>query len=369
MTNHLAKWSAAQQSAGKKFSDTWKDFADSKTGKPEASRFEAVSEIGAVIEVQEKHEAELLGLDNVVGVAASKKMKGGKLKDKTVLTIYVADKVKPDKLAKAAMIPGEIGGVETDVVESGPIEALVFDARVRPALPGYSLGHYNITAGTFGALVRDVRRCCCEIEKGHDHCCCGYRQDCKGDILILSNNHVLADVNQARPGDLILQPGPFDGGVYPADMVATFERTEEIVFTRTPQNTGGYNLVDAALARPTDSRNVTASIIGVAAPAGVGQALPLMNVLKVGRTTQVTAGIVLATNATVAVGFGASGIAVFRHQIITTNMAAGGDSGSLLMDFDLNGVGLLFAGSAVITIHNHLLDVQNTLGVELVTTR
>ena len=37
------------------------------------------------------------------------------------------------------------------------------------------------------------------------------------------------------------------------------------------------------------------------------------------------------------------------------------------MDFNLNGVGLLFAGSPFITIHNHLLDVQNTLGVELVT--
>lgn len=368
MTNELTKWSAAQQSAGKKFAETWKDFADSKIGKPEASRFEAMSQIGAVTEVQKAHEAELLAHDNVVGVAVSRKMKAGKPKDKFVLTIYVSDKVKPDKLDKSAVIPPEINGVETDVVETGPIEALVFDARVRPALPGYSLGHYNITAGTFGALVRDRRGCRCKTEERHGHCCC-HQQECKDDILILSNNHVLANVNQARPGDLILQPGPFDGGIYPGDMVATFERTEEIVFTRTPQNTGGYNLVDAALARPTDSRNVTASIIGVAAPTGVGQALPQMNVLKVGRTTEVTAGTVLATNATVAVGFGAAGIAIFRHQIITTNMAAGGDSGSLLMDFDLNGIGLLFAGSPVITIHNHLLDVQNTLGVDLVTTR
>jgi hypothetical protein len=47
-----------------------------------------------------------------------------------------------------------------------------------------------------------------------------------------------------------------------------------------------------------------------------------------------------------AVGYGAAGIGVFRHQILTTAMAAAGDSGSLLMDFNLNAVGLLYAGSA-----------------------
>ncbi len=362
MTNDLKQWTSSQQSAGKKLSDSWSAFAKKQEGEPDASRFKTIEATGRIAEVQEKHEAELMAMENVVGVAASHKMKGGAPQAATSLTVYVTEKKKSASLAKGAEVPAEIDGVKTDVVEVGQLDALVFNARVRPALPGYSIGHYNITAGTFGALVRDVRRCCCKTEAGC-HCGCG-DQECPGDILILSNNHVLANVNKARPGDRILQPGPFDGGVFPSDTVATFERTEEIVF-----GASGYNLVDAALARPTDSRNVTASIIGLAAPTGVGQTLPLMNVLKVGRTTQVTAGVVLATNATVAVNFGAEGVAIFRHQIITTAMSAGGDSGSLLMDFDLKGVGLLFAGSAFVTIHNHLLDVQNTLGVELVTTR
>jgi hypothetical protein len=54
---------------------------------------------------------------------------------------------------------------------------------------------------------------------------------------------------------------------------------------------------------------------------------------------------------------------VFRHQIITTAMAAGGDSGSLLMNGDLEAVGLLFAGSAMVTIHSHISDVEAALGV------
>jgi hypothetical protein len=44
-------------------------------------------------------------------------------------------------------------------------------------------------------------------------------------------------------------------------------------------------------------------------------------------------------------------------------MAAGGDSGSLLMDRNLRAVGLLFAGSPRITIHNHIADVETALGV------
>ncbi len=49
-------------------------------------------------------------------------------------------------------------------------------------------------------------------------------------------------------------------------------------------------------------------------------------------------------------------------------MSAGGDSGSLLMSSPaLDAVGLLFAGSAVITIYNHISDVEVALGVRPVT--
>ncbi|MGI9293101.1 MAG: hypothetical protein ACR2PS_03890, partial [Pseudomonadales bacterium] len=263
------------------------------------------------------------------------------------LTVMVEKKEAKDKLAKESLVPEKIDGIPTDVMEVGKIEALAFDARLRPAQPGYTLGHYNITAGTFGCLVRDKRVCC-----GED----------ADDIRILSNNHVLANTNAANIGDAILQPGPFDGGEFPADSIATLARYEEIVF-----GASGYNLIDAALAKPTANRNVIAAIIGSVVPTGVSQAFPFDSVVKAGRTTEVTTGLVLATNATVNVGYGLAGVAQFRHQILTTAMAAGGDSGSLLMNFDLEAVGLLFAGSPIITIHNHIADVQNALGVEVVT--
>jgi hypothetical protein len=261
--------------------------------------------------------------------------------------VLVEKKRPKSQVGKSDLVPAEIDGIPTDVVEVGKIEALTFNAKTRPSLPGYSIGHHAITAGTFGCVVRDVRR-------GHDP----VDED---DYLILSNNHVLAVVNAGQPGDLILQPGPFDGGLFPSDAVAILDRFEPIVLS---QFIGpGYNLVDAAVARPSHSRNMIASIIGVIMPQGVDQARVGSLVIKAGRTTQVTVGTVIAVNATVAVGYGFAGVGLFRHQIVTTAMAAGGDSGSLLMDRNLRAVGLLFAGSSQITIHNHIADVEAALGV------
>ena len=86
-----------------------------------------------------------------------------------------------------------------------------------------------------------------------------------------------------------------------------------------------------------------------------------------GERVQVTVGRVLAVNATVVVGGYPGGAAQFRHQIVTTAMSAGGDSGSLLMDQNLSAIGLLFAGSPFITIHNHIANVESALGVRPLT--
>ncbi len=359
MTTDIGNWSQSERAAGEKTATAWETFFYDQR-KDSIGRAEEIQEIARITEVQDKHEAELLALDNVVGVAPGLKMKGDKPVKTWTMNVLVEKKTSMDKLSKNARVPKEVAGVKTDVVEVGKLEALAFTARVRPAMPGYSIGHHNITAGTFGCLVQDIRRCCCNFKKSD--CCTPTGEDCPGDYLILSNNHVLADVNQGQPGDLILQPGPIDGGVFPADGVATLERFEPIVF-----GASGYNLVDAAVARPTYSRNVIASIIGLVIPRGVDQALVGDLMIKLGRTTQVTTGRVLATNATVNVNFGTAGVAQFRNQILTTPMAAGGDSGSLLMDANLNAVGLLFAGSFAITIHNNIANVETALGVRPVT--
>lgn len=342
MTSEPREFSGEERAAGERVRDTWHRFFRERE---RSGATWTVEDSARVADAQSRHEHELLARANVVGVATGLKMTAGEPTDEWSVTVLVERKMPATELSPADLVPDSVDGVPTDVVEVGPIVAQVFNAKVRPALPGFSIGHHNITAGTFGCLVRDLRA--------------GPGQN---EHLILSNNHVLADTNAGSPGDLILQPGPFDGGLYPSDAIATLDRYEPIVF-----GAAGYNLVDAALARPMFSRNVTAAIIGQVVPRGVSQALVGARVIKAGRTTEVTSGNVLSTNATVAVNYGTPGTAIFRHQIITTAMSAGGDSGSLLMDADLNAIGLLYAGSAVVTIHNHISDVETALGVRPVT--
>src|SRR5215510_7024244 len=351
----LTDFSQAERAAGQSATDAWEQaFREQGEAGPATDHAEVVEAVAGIAEQQYSHEDELLAMDNVVGVCASRKVTDGKPTTTWSLTVLVEQKLPKQRVPKGSQVPTRVGGVPTDVIQVGLLQPLTFNARVRPALPGFSIGHFNITAGTFGCLVRDVRRCDCGPEHGGP----------AGDHLILSNNHVLANVNRGNAGDLILQPGPFDGGVFPADGVATLERFEPIVF-----GFSGYNLVDAAVARPTSSRNVTASIIGQVVPRGIDQAFVGGLVIKVGRTTQVTRGRVLAVDATIGPVSGYTGgrTALFRHQIITTSMSAGGDSGSLLMDQNLNAVGLLFAGSPFFTVHNHIADVESALGVRPVT--
>jgi hypothetical protein len=86
---------------------------------------------------------------------------------------------------------------------------------------------------------------------------------------------------------------------------------------------------------------------------------------KTGRTTNFTTGKILAIHATVDVNYGGGRVARFADQIVTSNMSAGGDSGSLVCDIKEGAVGLLFAGSSRVTIANSILQVQSRLGIRL----
>ena len=157
MTNELSKWTKAEQAAGQAEAKVWNQFFKT-SDEAGIERFGEIEESARVLEVQDKHESELLDLDNVMGIAPTLKMKGGKPTKQWALTILVEKKQPLNKVSKGSRVPSSIDKVPTDVIEVGKIEAQLFTARVRPALPGYSIGHHNITAGTFGCVVRDIPR-------------------------------------------------------------------------------------------------------------------------------------------------------------------------------------------------------------------
>jgi len=88
-------------------------------------------------------------------------------------------------------------------------------------------------------------------------------------------------------------------------------------------------------------------------------------VKKTGRTTNSTTGRITAISATVDVNYGGGRVARLKDQIVTTNMSAGGDSGSLVLTLDNVAVGLLFAGSPIAMIANQIENVRSLLRVEV----
>lgn len=329
-----------------------------------------------VKKVKEIYKDSLLIKPNVVGVGTGYKVIRGRKTDQLCIVTLVRQKIPVAGLPRDDRIPPEINGVSTDVIQVGQIRALnTHKDRFRPAPGGVSLGHYQVTAGTLGVVVKDLST------------------DGK---MILSNNHVLAQSNQASIGDPILQPGAIDGGLINKDTIAHLERFAEIKFSsqggdcdiaRSYVNIGNtiarvlgsqhrlesirqdpsaVNRVDAAIARPVEDDVVTEDILGIGTITGATEAELSMLVRKSGRTTSVTSGEVIVVEATVDVEYGSNRLARFEGQIVTTAMSQGGDSGSLLVAEEMpKAVGLLFAGSDEVTIHNAIQDVFSELGVEL----
>ncbi|WP_052101161.1 hypothetical protein [Clostridium haemolyticum] len=73
------------------------------------------------------------------------------------------------------------------------------------------------------------------------------------DNYMLSNNHVLADLKGVPIGTAVVQPGVLDGGKSPDDIVGVLSQYTPISFEQT-------NLVDCAIARVLNKRNVSPKI-------------------------------------------------------------------------------------------------------------
>ncbi len=300
-------------------------------------------QIQKVIAIQDKYNQKLLGTPGVAGTATGITSSGN-----VVVRVYLEH-------AQVRGIPATLDKVPVDAVVTGMFVPYAdptsrFD---RPVPIGVSSGHPDITAGTIGARVKDAQ----------------------GNVYALSNNHVYADVNNAKIGDDILQPGAYDGGTAPADVIGALYDYEPI------QLNGPNNTMDAALA------STTINEVGYATPANDGYGAPAsqvkaanvgMNVQKYGRTTGHTFGEVSEVNVTVNVCYETAGpfqcksYATFVDQIGIkgkngTNFSSGGDSGSLIVtdDTDNNPIGLLFAGSDTRTLANPIQVVLDRFNVTI----
>jgi len=204
-------------------------------------------------------------------------------------------------------------------------------------------------------------------------CCSGTLgslvKDASGVQYILSNNHVLADTDQAAPGENISQPGLVDNNCRPATTVAHFTVAPHL----------GTN-VDAALAKlVAGTMNAGGSILGIGAPNSTPVSAKInMGVAKSGRTTGLTCASVQSVNTSVKVQYqkgcnqGLKFTISYTNQVAvaSSSFSAAGDSGSLIISRSAaHPTALLFAGSSNITIGNPigqvLSHVSSSLGKQV----
>jgi hypothetical protein len=319
----------------------------------------------------------LLTKSNVVSVGVGYKKVNGKKTDRLSIICSVEQKKPLESISDKDVIPKIINNIYTDVVQTGQIKAFENTTKERPALGGDSIGHYAITAGTLGCTVK-----------------------LNGELMILSNNHVMANSNEAKIEDAILQPGPYDGGTS-ADQIASLKNWVNITYLNEDllpdtdcslaNGAAGflnfvatlfgrksrlkafnsqltYNKVDAAIAKPVDDEFVSREIRGIGDINSTKELELDMKVQKQGRTTGLTKGIVDQIDVTTQVSYGTNKIALFSDQVIITSDSGSfsqpGDSGSaVLSGNDL--VGLLFAGSDTVTIINRIENVFEAFGCTL----
>ncbi|MGH7573157.1 MAG: PKD domain-containing protein [Gemmatimonadota bacterium] len=294
-------------------------------------------DLARAIAAQERITPRLMAIPGIVGTAVGLNPAG-----RPVVKVFAAH-------AGVSGIPDRVDDIPVTVEVTGLFVAGSNPTtKQRPAPLGFSVGHPDITAGTLGARVKDG----------------------SGNLYILSNNHVLANSNDASIGDPTLQPGPFDGGTS-ADQVGTLADFQTINFS------GGNNTMDAAVSATTAANTgfATPTDDGYGAPSATiindeNQVLGL-NVKKYGRTTELTQGQVTEINVTVSVCYEVVFIfctksATFVDQlgIAGGSFSAGGDSGSLIVSQSGNNpVGLLFAGSDTRTLANRIGPVLNRFDV------
>jgi hypothetical protein len=369
-----------------------------------------------LVSAQTEHEQRLLALPNVVGVGLGSKYTQGTDTGTKCLSVLVDMKLDQDLLSRDERIPATVGKIPTDVYEVGVLQAgagpalaptlgtewlettgrerepsglqTIMDelsptqreqlaatawasrthagltglaprpvsaARMRPAIGGASIGHYLGTAGTLGICCYDAA-----FQAG------GLQR-----FYLLSNNHVLANCNDAAIGDPILQPAPADGGQANSDTIGRLARFVPIRFTPDTAafSTDGaripVNFVDAAIAEGRfDQLDRRIHWIG-----DVRADNPMVEVgsvvQKCGRASHYTTGTIAAVNATVHVNYPNGRMARFAKQIICHGLSSGGDSGAIVTDLTQRAVGLLFATSQMVSVLNPMPLVEQLLGVRI----
>jgi len=291
-----------------------------------------------------------VSLPNVTSVGVGDRLRAGERTDELTIQFTVRKKLSPELLAMNSVLalPKVIVAddgreVPVDVVErsyrpsyqilqepalpgfapQGLTNNQMRRTRLATILPGISVGHSEAETGTFGAVVYDALN---------------------GTPYILSNWHVLQGVS-GKVGDVVTQPGLHDDGNVSANVVGQVVRSHI--------GLAGDCAIATISGRALDPRILELNVV----PKRIGIAKKGDKVVKSGRTSGVTFGIVSRVGVVFSMDYGAGEVQVGGFEIEPNpakpppegEVSDIGDSGSIWL-VDTNGpdkdvvLGLLFGG-------------------------
>jgi hypothetical protein len=259
--------------------------------------------------------------------------------------IAVLDVTRPDwrdiAIRSDAPVDLSVGG---EVKALSLADTVPLRQKQRPARGGSSIGHPDITGGTLGMRVRDVND--------------------PARALVLSNCHVLAK-NVLRPelNAPTIQPATADLGSSTRDVIGRLVAAQKLRLGFNPMN-----YMDAAIAELNDPRAVDEglAILGRIPTWRALSDLPIgTRVAKIGRTSGLTFGVVKAIGVSYKIDYGLGEPLIFANQILTSHVAGGGDSGSILVALGPvpSVVGLVLAGSLDVTLASPIEDIHKKFGI------
>jgi hypothetical protein len=302
---------------------------------------------------QEANQEQLLDFANVVGVGTGLRIRNGEFTDEICVQVFVQRKLDPEALAAWQTVPSRVPGydganIRTDVVEAPVPDALQDTTRYRPVPGGCSIGpEATVSAGTLGGWACDER---------------------DETTVMVSNNHVISNLDTLPTLRRIVQPARLDGGVLPGDVIGRLKRHQQVNTVPNPPTVPvPTSVVDAAIGSIDAGIDINHDVLSIG-PAIYELRTPAlnMNVQKRGRTTQLT------TNGRITT-IGATFSCTYRNRtrisriqnafrITSTDgnvFSSPGDSGSLIFDQAAGQltdtrpvVGLLYAGGTFNTPPN-----------------
>jgi hypothetical protein len=280
------------------------------------------SRVSQVMFAQELHTESLLTLPNVIRTGTGYRQSNGEYTNEVCVQIFVERKYPLEQLPPGTIVPTEVTAEEarpirTDVIETGPLDAFQDTTRYRPVPGGCSIGpQQSNSAGTLGGWAAD---------------------NTDDTIVLLTNNHVISNLDTQPTLRGVCQPGRLDGGTFPADQIGTLKR--DVTLTTVPSTSPtlpAVTAVDAAIGTMTVDR--TDNVLNVGPAIYELQAPTLgMNVQKRGRTSQLTTnGTITSINGTFTISYrNRTRLGRIANSFVITStdgnqFSAAGDSGSLI---------------------------------------